>query len=68
MMQRNMSSYDVYAMSTNNVINGIRYFEDGCLCIHSGDLPVRIDAELRDQLHHYLLNCVCSRHPDGELK
>ena len=51
-----------------NVIACIEYFEEGCLCIHSGELPILFDKLAVEQLHHYLTGCVCSRHPDGEMK
>lgn len=54
-------------MSDHNLFYGIEYFEDGCLCIHSGELPVKINASLVELYHHYYNGCKCSRHPEGEL-
>jgi hypothetical protein len=51
-----------------NVIGCIEYFEEGCLCIHSGKLPVLMGVSAASLLQHYLTGCVCSRHPDGEMK
>lgn len=52
----------------DSITGCIDYFENGCLCIHSGKLPVLMDVSLQELVVHYMNGCVCSRHPAGELK
>jgi hypothetical protein len=67
-MLRYASLEEIKTFGDDQCIDMCLYFEDGCLCIHSGDLPVLFDKTPQEQYHHYLQGCKCSRHPDGELK
>lgn len=59
---------DVRKWDLDNVKDAIEYFEDGCLCIHSGKLPVKIGVNAFEFFTNYMTGCVCSRHPEGEKK
>lgn len=65
---RDSTVEDITKWAMANVFYAIEYFEDGCLCIHGGKLPVVMSYNSSQLLHHYLTGCVCSRHPEGELK
>lgn len=50
------------------MIDIIKYFEAGCLCILSGGLLTDTGKESDEQrASRYMRNCVCSRHPDTAL-
>jgi hypothetical protein len=59
---------DLKNWNISDVFGGIEYFEEGCLCIIDGKLPVLMDVGAHTLLTHYLTGCVCSRHPEGEKK
>lgn len=59
---------DLKRWPIENVFAGIEYFEEGCLCILNGKLPVLMDKSAHELMLHYITGCVCSRHPEGELK
>ena len=67
-MLRYSSLEEIESYPDNQAIGMCEYFEDGCLCIHTGKLVVKFDYSPQKLYHHYLAGCVCSRHPDGELK
>lgn len=42
----------------------VKYFEDGCLCLHKDKLS-KPSNEVKDAEKYYLDNCKCSRHPES---
>jgi hypothetical protein len=67
-MMRYLSLDEIMTYPDRNCIDGVEYFEAGCLCIRSGKLSVLFDKSPQEQFYHYLQGCRCSRHIDGELK
>lgn len=67
-MKERISLDDCREMSDHNLFSGIEYFEDGCLCILSGELPVKTGVSMPELYYHYYNGCVCSRHPEDELE
>lgn len=51
--------------SAENVGFMVEYFEEGCLCIDGGDLPIP-DQPNEVKALYYLMWCGCNRHPDYE--
>ena len=41
----------------------VNYFEVGCKCVLSGELPKILEGTATEREDYYLARCQCSRHP-----
>ena len=47
---------------TQHLKSAREYFEEGCLCVHHGDISVPVDEPDDIAVMFYLMWCGCSRH------